>query len=142
MVDHVVIDPRVLGQSLQQLALVFTRNKKLEVGLLKDETVFVTPTKDLKVGWRMEGFRFSTLPFLKCEKNYEIRIRKKDGKKLKQKERKQGRKENRVRKRCKSITALKKCSKRELIKEYDMFECSEAGCLICGDVAPVTSHRG
>ena len=33
-------------------------------------------------------------------------------------------------KRCKSITALKKCSKRELIKEYDMFEYSEAGCLI------------
>ena len=44
--------------------------------------------------------------------------------------------------RCKSITALKRGSKRQLIGQYNEFECGEADCLICKDMAPVNSHRG
>ena len=43
---------------------------------------------------------------------------------------------------CKSISGFKKGSKRQLVEEYSRFECTEAGCMVCGNVAPVTSHRG
>ena len=43
---------------------------------------------------------------------------------------------------CGSVTAFKNGSKRQLVEQYSMFECIEVGCIVCGDIAPVTSHRG
>ena len=36
-------------------------------------------------------------------------------------------------KECKSIAAFKGTSKRQLIEQYSRFECSEVGCLVCGE---------
>ena len=44
-------------------------------------------------------------------------------------------------KRCKSVTAFKAGSKRQFLEQYGRFECGEVGCVVCSDVAPVTSHR-
>ena len=44
-------------------------------------------------------------------------------------------------KECKSIAAFKKSSKRQFVEQYGMVECREVGCVVCGNVAPVTSHR-
>ena len=41
-----------------------------------------------------------------------------------------------------SITAFKRCSKKLLVEQYSMFVCSENGCMICGDIGPMTSHHG
>ena len=43
---------------------------------------------------------------------------------------------------CKSFTAFKRWSKRQLVEQYSTFECREAECVVCGDAVPVISHRG
>ena len=45
-------------------------------------------------------------------------------------------------KHCKSITGFKNGSKRQLVEQYSRFECTGIGCVVCGDDAPLTSHRG
>ena len=42
---------------------------------------------------------------------------------------------------CRSINAFKTRSKKQFLEQYGRFECGEGGCIVCSDVAPVTSHR-
>ena len=49
VVDDVVVDPGVVGQRLDQAALVLPGDEKLQIRLLEDESVLVAPAEDLYV---------------------------------------------------------------------------------------------